>query len=275
MFLSGESYMERSHVPINLASIIDDLKPIAVEAGMAIMKIYDTDFVVEVKDDESPLTLADTAANEIIVKFLRERYPDYAILAEESKDNLQRLDNDFCFIVDPLDGTKEFIGRNGQFTVNIALAYKHESVLGIIYVPVNEHLFYAFKGGGAHFEDLKQRIKSQLHVSNKLDDITVVGSRSHASEREAEIFEKHKDRIGNMASVGSSLKGCLIASGAADVYYRFGLTSEWDVAAMQCIVEEAGGVFRQTDGTLMRYNREDILNRLGFYAVNRAENIWI
>jgi 3'(2'), 5'-bisphosphate nucleotidase len=265
----------RNNIPIDLSGLLAVVKPLAVRAGKAIMKIYETEFEVELKGDKSPVTLADTAANEIIVLFLRENFPAYAILAEESKDNLGRLANDFCFIVDPLDGTKEFIKRNGQFTVNIALAYKHKSVLGVVYAPVAEHLYYACEGGGAFFEDLKSGEKRQIHVSDRLDGITVVGSRSHSSPEEAELFEKYKDNIGYMISVGSSLKGCLVAAGEADVYYRFGPTSEWDTAAMQCIVEEAGGIFRQTDGTPMRYNREDIINRIGFYAVNRVENIWI
>ena len=267
--------MKSDKIPANLPDILAVIKPLAVEAGKAIMNIYETEFAVEIKDDKSPLTLADTAANEIIVRCLREHFPGYAILTEESQDDAKRLGNDFCFIVDPLDGTKEFINRNGQFTVNIALAYKNEAVLGVIYVPVSEQLYYACRDGGAFFEDLKSGKKRKIQVSDKLDDLTVVGSRSHASPQEAELFEKHKDKIRNIVSVGSSLKGCMVAAGEADVYYRFGLTSEWDIGAMQCIVEESGGIFRQTDGTVMRYNRKDILNRLGFYVVNRVENIWI
>jgi 3'(2'), 5'-bisphosphate nucleotidase len=258
---------------IDFSKVLTVVEPLAVNAGKAIMKIYNTDITVEEKEDKSPLTLADTVSNEIIVSCLRSKFSEYAILAEESKDDLSRLENDYCFIVDPLDGTKEFIGRNGQFTVNIALSYKYESVLGVIYVPAREHLYYAYKGGGAFFEDLKSGIEKKIYVSSNLDNLTVVGSRSHSSQQEAEMLERNKHKIGKVISVGSSLKGCMIAAGEADIYYRFGLTSEWDIAAMQCIVEEAGGVFRQMDGSPMRYNREDILNRLGFYAVNRPENV--
>jgi 3'(2'), 5'-bisphosphate nucleotidase len=260
---------------INFIEMLAVVKPLAVRVGNAIMSIYCTEFAVEEKDDKSPLTLADTASNEIIVSCLCSKFPEYAILAEESKDDLSRLNNDYCFIVDPLDGTKEFIGRNGQFTVNIALSYKHESVLGVIYVPVEEHLYYAYKGGGAFFEDLKSSVKKKINVSDKLSGLTVVRSRSHSSQHETEKFERNRHKIDTIVSVGSSLKGCVIATGEVDAYYRFGLTSEWDVAAMQCIVEEAGGVFRQMDGSPMRYNREDILNRLGFYVVNRQENVWV
>jgi len=145
----------------------------------------------------------------------------------------------------------------------------------VIYVPATEQLYYAYKGGGAFFEDLKSGSKRRLQVSDRLESLIVVGSRSHSSAQEKELVEKHQNIISSMTSVGSSLKGCMVAAGEADVYYRFGLTSEWDIAAMQCIVEEAGGIFRRADGAPMRYNREDILNRLGFYVVNRAENIWV
>lgn len=254
-------------------------KDLAIQAGLAIMKIYETDFNIEIKEDNSPLTLADRKANEIIVQGLEESFLDYAILSEESKDDKSRLKNDFCFIVDPLDGTKEFIKRNGQFTVNIALAYKNKVVMGVIYVPVTKELYYASKGEGAYLE----RVKSNEHgtelkilqVSDKLEDIIVVGSKSHSSEKEAKLIEENKDKIKESKSAGSSLKGCMVAEGLADIYYRFGLTSEWDTAAMQCIVEEAGGIFRQMDGTDMLYNRENNLNEKGFYVVNRKENIWI
>ena len=267
--------MQINEIPANLSEVLEVTKPLSVEAGEAIMNIYETNFDVEVKGDNSPLTLADTTANEIIVKHLRKSFPDYAVLAEESKDDSKRRSNDFCFIVDPLDGTKEFVNRNGQFTVNIALAYKGRSVLGVIYAPVTRQLYFAYAGRGAFLEDLQTGKKRQLTATTKLDNLIMVGSRSHSSPQEAEIFERHRDSIGEVISVGSSLKGCMIASGDADIYYRFGLTSEWDIAAMQCIVEEAGGIFRQLDGTPMRYNREDILNHKGFYVVNRVENIWI
>lgn len=267
--------MQNDAIPADLQNMLSIICPLAVKAGEAVMRIYETDFAVGYKDDKSPLTLADTTANEMITKTLRGAFPACAILAEESKDDKARLQKDFCFIVDPLDGTKEFINRNGQFTVNIALAYRHKSVLGVIYVPAERKLYYAYENGGAFFEDIRRGLKQRIHVTGKLDSLTVVGSKSHASPREAELYEKNTDKIAKMISAGSSLKGCMVASGEADIYYRFGLTSEWDIAAMQCIVEEAGGIFLQTDGTPMRYNREDILNRLGFFAVNRAENIWI
>lgn len=254
---------------------IDLLKNLALKAGQAIMEIYETDFQVEYKGDESPLTMADKKANDIIVSALQRECPNFAILSEESRDDKSRLENDYCFIVDPLDGTKEFVKRNGQFTVNIALAYEHRPILGVIYVPVTKQLYFAEIGKGAFLKDIETGETRQLGVSSKLDDLIWVGSKSHSSEKEEKLISSHKDIISTTISAGSSLKGCMVAEGKADIYYRFGLTSEWDTAAMQCIIEEAGGIFKQMDGSDMLYNRENNLNELGFYVVNRNENIWV
>ncbi len=251
---------------------------LAVQAGHKIIEIYEDEALfgnVEYKADDSPLTMADTAANEIIVAGLREQFPEYAILSEEDKGNLDRLENPYCFIVDPLDGTKEFIKRNGQFTVNIALAYEHYSVVGAIYVPVTKELYYGSKGNGTFHKQLDTGVVTKLEVSDKLSDLIWVGSKSHSSEKEQNMIAAHQELITDVKSAGSSLKGCMVAKGEADVYYRFGLTCEWDTAAMQCVVEEAGGIFKQMDGTDMVYDREDNLNAKGFFIVNKKENIWI
>jgi len=251
------------------------IKSLAIQAGKAIMEIYETDFNIEIKEDNSPLTIADRNANEIIVSKLKKHFPDYAILSEESKDDRSRLANDFCFIVDPLDGTKEFIKKNNQFTVNIALAYKNRVILGVIYVPVTKTLYYATKGNGAYMEKVESGEIIELKVTDKLDRLVMIGSRSHPSDEETRLFEANREKIKKTITAGSSLKGCMVASGHADMYYRFGYTSEWDTAAMQCIAEEAGGIFRQMDHTEMLYNRENNLNDKGFYVVNRKENIWV
>ena len=244
-------------------------KAAALEAGKAIWGIYNSEQIdVEYKSDDSPLTQADKCSNWIIVKALAQNFPDYAILSEEEQDNIERMQNDYCFVVDPLDGTKEFIRRNGQFTVNIALAYKGKSVMGVIYVPVTGELYWAAEGQGAYLTvgDETRKIK----VSDRIKDIRVVMSSSHGCAEMDELLEKHK--LTNFVKIGSSLKGCIIAKGEAEVYYRFNPTMEWDTAAMQCIVEEAGAVFRQMDDTEMRYNRGDCRNSKGFYIINRMEN---
>lgn len=256
-------------------AILHSLKELAVKAGEAIMEVYNTDFEVAYKEDESPLTTADRKANAIIVGQLKELYPEYAILSEEEKDDKKRLEEEYCFIVDPLDGTKEFVKRNGEFTVNIALSYKGSSIVGVIYVPVTKDLYYASVEEGAFKQDGDTKAVHKLHVSDKLTDLIWVGSKSHSSEKEAALIQAHQSVIGQTISAGSSLKGCMVAEGKADIYYRFGYTCEWDTAAMQCIVEQAGALVKQMDGTPLTYNREDTLNAKGFYIVNRAENIWV
>lgn len=252
-------------------------KTCAIEAGKAIMEIYadETLFHVEYKKDASPLTAADKASNEIILKALKGAFPSYAVLSEEEKDSKERLENKFCFIVDPLDGTKEFVKRNGQFTVNIALAYQKKTVMGVIYVPVTGELYYAVQGMGAWKKVENEDSDIRLHVSDNTNvrELRVVMSGSHGCAQMDELIEKYGWK--HFVKVGSSIKGCMIASGEADIYYRYNPTMEWDTAAMQCIVEEAGGIFRQMDDTQMLYNRENSLNDKGFYAINQEENrLW-
>ncbi len=250
-------------------------KELAIEAGNKLIEIYNTDFDVYTKDDESPLTKADKEANEIIVRKLKEKYPKHSILSEESKDDELRIENDYCFIVDPLDGTKEFVKKNGEFTVNIALVHKGKPILGVVYAPVLKELYYANKDNGAYLENTETKEIRRLSVSNKICDLIMVASKSHSSEKEENLVLENKDKIKEMISKGSSLKGCMVATGEADVYYRFGLTCEWDTCAMQCVVEEAGGIFRQMDNTEMTYNRKNTLNEKGFFIVNNVENIWV
>lgn len=245
----------------------------AIRAGEKITEIYNSSIEVKYKENNTPLTAADEEANELIVGELLKHFPEYSILSEETKDTRDRLKNDWCWVVDPLDGTKEFIKRNGEFTVNIALTYKHKPVLGVIYVPVTKELYYAVKSFGAYLKS--QNSIKKLEVSHKKENLTLVASRSHTSEKLSKLIEENKDKFKEIKNAGSSLKGCLIAKGDADVYYRFGLTSEWDTAAMQCIVEESGGIFRQLDSSEMLYNRDNTLNEKGFYIVNIKENIFI
>lgn len=248
-------------------------KEIAVIAGHMIKEIYDKteDVEVEFKADRSPLTEADKRSNKVIVNRLRKEFPSYAILSEEEADDKERLSKEYCFVIDPLDGTKEFLKRNGQFTVNIALTRNHKSVLGVIYLPVTSVLYYASEGQGAFME--KDESLRKLYVSKRVEDIRLVMSSSHGCNQMEELIKKYS--IKNLIRIGSSLKGCLIAQGEAECYYRHNLTMEWDTAAMQCIAEEAGAIFRQMDGSKMTYNREDCVNRKGFYIVNCLQNLLI
>ncbi len=281
-----------------LENIMHFCAEIAQKAGAEIMKVYNDAALfksIEYKADTSPLTLADKAANGVIVAALKKEYPTFAVLSEEEKDDLSRLNNPLCFVVDPLDGTKEFIKRNGQFTVNIALAENGRAVMGVIYVPATQQLFYAAKGCGSFFEDFGAIAGTNVAKSKNLNEETAeksgrsnavkittssetdlkkvrfVMSNSHASEETHELIEKNG--IVNFVKMGSSLKGCVVAKGEAEIYYRHGYTMEWDTAAMQCIAEEAGAVFLQMDGSEMTYNRENSLNEKGFFIVNRRENI--
>lgn len=250
------------------------LKQAILEASKEILDIYhhsDFEKTIEWKSDDSPLTLADKAANNIIVVKLREVFPHDAILSEEEEDNLERLKAERCWILDPLDGTKEFIKRNGEFTVNLALAVNGKAVWGMIYAPVLETLYWAGAGEGA-YKQVGDGQAAPITVTDRQASLRFVASRSHNHPDMERILGEQHGRVESIVSMGSSLKGCLVAEGAADVYIRHNPTMEWDTAAMQIIVEEAGGIFKQLDHSDMRYNRKDSLNAIGFYAINRAEN---
>ena len=225
---------------------------IAIEAGKAVMEIYKKDFSVEFKDDNSPLTQADTKANEIICTSLQELYPNIPIMSEENKEVPYevRKDWEYYWCIDPIDGTKEFIKKNGEFTINIALIKKNIPVLGVVYAPAIDTLYFAKKAQGAYKIDLKkgESIEKMMESATKLplkghnEKLVVVASKSHLSP-ETEAFIKALTQNENdreMISKGSSLKLCLVAEGVADIYPRLAPTMEWDTAAADAIVSEAG-----------------------------------
>ena len=255
-----------------MQDMLNTVLSISRDASKKILEVYATDFSFTSKEDKSPLTLADTASNELIVSRLKENYPDIPILSEESAESVPE-DAEFCWVVDPLDGTKEFIKKNGEFTVNIALVQNQRPILGVIAIPVTGIVYFASKGNGAYRQE--HNAATAIQVSKKTTDLIWVGSKSHSTEKEANLVNQKSHLIKEMISAGSALKGTMVAEGKADIYYRFGLTSEWDTCAMHCIVEEAGGILRQMDGTEMLYNRKNHLNEKGFFAVNREENIWV
>ena len=252
----------------------------ALKAGEKILSIYEdpkSDFEIEKKADNSPLTIADRKAHEAIVAILNET--PFPVLSEEGKhlDYEVRRKWDTLWIVDPLDGTKEFIKRNGEFTVNIALVQNSVPVLGVIYVPVKRILYFAVEGVGAYkcsglvgLEDdtvtLKQMIEDseRLPLDDPRDHFIVVASRSHLSpETEEYIADLRKKKRGGieLISRGSSMKICLVAEGEADVYPRFAPTMEWDTAAGHAIARAAGmEVYQAGKDEPLRYNKEDLLN---------------
>lgn len=245
-------------------------KELAVKAGFEIMKVYTTDFDVEFKEDNSPLTEADLNANAVIVEGLSKHFPNYGILSEELQDDLSRMEKDHCWIVDPLDGTKEFVKKNDEFTVNIALSYEGKSILGVVYVPVTQELYYAVEGKGAFYE--VEGKAEQINVSQRVEGIVLLSSRSHRQETFTNLVDNNSNKIDSIMAVGSSLKGCLVARGVADVYYRYGPTGEWDTAAMEIIVKEAGGIMKELNNLDFKYNRENNINEIGFYILNSYEN---
>jgi 3'(2'), 5'-bisphosphate nucleotidase len=234
---------------------------IAARAGACILEIYNTDFAVETKDDKSPLTAADKASHETIVAALQELTPDIPVLSEESAAISweERSAWTEYWLIDPLDGTKEFIKRNGEFTVNIALIQGNTAVMGVVYVPVSGRCFYGYQEGGA-YETTAEGETRPIHVSTKAQTpLRVVGSRSHRGASLDAWLRNAGEHV--MVPMGSSLKLCLVANGEADIYPRLGLTSEWDTAAAQAVVECAGGKVTQLDGQPLMYNaKEDILN---------------
>lgn len=252
---------------------------VAIEAAIKvvplILEIYNSNELgVEIKDDNSPVTKADKLADKLIREHLSKHFPNYALLTEESVDDKSRLDNDYVFIVDPIDGTKDFVAKNGEFTVNIGLAYKHKPVLGVIVIPVTGEVYYASKGNGAFYQKDGKTVK--IHVNSRTNDLTTLVSRFHSSEEEQAMIRKHSDRIKHQRIVGASIKGCVIAKGDAEMSYRFSSnTKEWDTCAMQAILEEAGGLLLKFDGTPITYNRKDVYNRGGYVICNCKENFLI
>ena len=246
----------------NLELLINPVVDIAARAGDEILKIYNSDeFDVETKDDKSPLTAADKASHNTIVAALAALTPDIPILSEESSAITwdERSTWPEYWLIDPLDGTKEFIKRNGEFTVNIALIQGHQAVLGVVHVPVQQRCFYGYQGGGAFELTAAGETKPINATAEAQAPLRVVGSRSHRGELLDAYLAKLGDHV--MVPMGSSLKLCLIATGDADLYPRLGLTSEWDTAAAQAVVECAGGKVVDLDGKPIMYNaKENILN---------------
>ena len=247
---------------------------IARQAGDAIMQVYCGDIEVQRKQDRTPLTEADLAAHRVIEQGLRAMTPQLPVLSEESavvpyavRRGWQRY-----WLVDPLDGTREFIKRNGEFTVNIALIEQGRSVLGVVYAPDRDLLYYACSGHGAHKAINGQPPAPIYARALDLQHVIVAGSRSHADER-LQGFLRNLCAP-ELISLGSSLKICLVAEGKADVYPRLGPTSEWDTAAAQCVLEQAGGYLADRSGATLMYNSKESLLNPEFFAGGATPHNW-
>ncbi|MDZ4843933.1 MAG: 3'(2'),5'-bisphosphate nucleotidase CysQ [Chitinophagales bacterium] len=249
---------------IEIQHIID----LAKIAGEAILKIYQQDFSVEKKADNSPLTLADKTSNDIITQGLQEFYPEIPVISEESKQvpYANRKEWKYLWMVDPLDGTKEFINKNGEFTVNIALIHEGVPELGVVYIPATGVTYYAVMGKGTFMisqSEITIRLNDKREHYSQKSKVKVVASRSHLSDEVKEFIEnlKQQGKEVDFISAGSSLKFCLVAEGQADVYPRFGPTMEWDTAAAHIVATEAGlQVLNANTRQPLIYNKEDLLN---------------
>ena len=245
--------------PLPLASLLAELTPLIHEAGELVMRIYATDFAVEVKGDDSPVTLADQFAEKVIFEGLRRLTPEIPIVGEEaaSAGDIPDVSNRF-WLVDPIDGTKEFVNRNGEFTVNIALIDHGVPVLGLVLAPALGRLYSGAAGLGAWVEDRNVRWPIAAR-SEPGDGLTVVGSRHHGDDAAVSAFLAGRS-IAARRAVGSSLKLCLLAEGLADVYPRFGRTMEWDTAAGDAVLRAAGGSVRTLAGAPLAYGKPGFEN---------------
>lgn len=263
------------HLSCDPCILLTPALEIAIDAGRRILEVYEAGFEVEVKKDLTPLTEADLAAHTIIDQGLRELTPSVPVLTEESTDIpfAERSRWSRYWLVDPLDGTREFIDRTGEFTINIALIQDHKPVLGIIYAPVLGIYYYACTGQGA-FKREATSDPFPIHTRPwQGGKVTVTCSRT---THRGDHIKTYLDKLGEheIMIMGGALKSCLVAEGKADLYPRLGPTSEWDTAAAQCIVEEAGGHITDTAMQVLQYNRKEALLNPHFFVFGEGDQDW-
>ena len=258
------------------ATTLDRIVRLAEDAGRAILDVYSREFEVEWKDDASPLTAADLAAHTLIVAGLAQISPGVPILSEEASEIpwLERSQWRSFWLVDPLDGTREFVKRNGEFTVNIALIEGHRPVLGVVHAPALGRTAWAQRGAGAFQRDGVAGVVQPMRVAPRSEPPwRVLGSRSHRDSETARFLDAHGPT--EVTPLGSSLKFVEIAAGAGDVYVRLGPTSEWDTAAGQCVLECAGGTVVDLEGRSLTCNLRDTLINPSFLACAGEPSQWI
>jgi len=260
---------------MDLKSLVEPIVALAEDAGRAILEVYSTDFEVQSKEDESPLTQADLASHRWIDAGLKSLTPDIPVISEESglPGFEERSTWSRYWLIDPLDGTKEFVNRNGEFTVNIALIENNRPVFGVVHVPVQNKTYVGCEGLGAQRRDGNSDAVSIGVAVASGSPARIVGSRSHRGASLDAYLESLGDH--DMVPMGSSLKFCVVAEGGADLYPRLGPTSEWDTAAAQAVVEQAGGRVVTLDGKSMKYNtKADILNPY-FFVIGASDRDWL
>lgn len=247
------------------------LYTIRLAAKMISDGFFSSSYSIAKKEDGSVVTSIDKEVDAFIRHTLGIAFPTYGFLTEESKDDLTRIDKEFVWIIDPIDGTEEFIKHEYEFVINIALCHNHEIVLAAIMEPIKNELYYAVKEEGAYL--IKDDIKKQIHVSTNLNKLTCLTSPYHMYDEEKEYLKKHAIKFNAIEYKGAAYKACLIASGQADVSYRFSpYSKEWDTAAPQLLIEEAGGVFFDKNRNRITYNKKDVRNLDGFIMLNRIDN---
>ena len=263
---------------LDLKTIISDVVDISQDAGEAILEVYNSDYDVEIKGDGSPLTTADMRSHNLICARLQELTPDIPILSEESIgiDYQERAQWPMFWLVDPLDGTKEFVKRSGEFTVNIALMIDNQPALGVVHTPFKQWTHYAYQNGGAYKQidnEPPEKITANHYQGGCAN---VVASKSHGQTKSEQFLQALEEKEGTyeVVNMGSALKMCLIAEGLGDIYPRLGLTSEWDTAAAHIVLNEAGGKIINTDGIVLQYNKENILNPF-FLALGKGDYPWL
>jgi 3'(2'), 5'-bisphosphate nucleotidase len=263
-------------------ALLENVVSLCESAGRAIMSVYTAEFEIDYKQDQSPITSADKAAHEILMSGLAALLVDVPVLSEEAEapDYKIRRRWQRYWLVDPLDGTREFISGNGEFTVNVALIDQGEPVLGVVHAPVSRTTYIGVKGEGAEKREdgIRHAIRVRTVASRQDSNlpIEVVISRRHGLEETATLMERMENALGCVTtkSVGSSLKLCLVAEGKADLYPRLAPTCEWDTAAAQAVVEAAGGVVFSDDFLPLRYNQKPTLLNPYFYAVGDVNFTW-
>ena len=257
-----------------VSTYLDPIRNLAEFAGETILQVYQTDFVVKTKSDKTPVTEADIAANKIIVAGLKSLTPNIPVISEEQgiAPFTERQTWSRYWLVDPLDGTREFIQKNGEFTVNIALIENQQPILGVVYAPDLRLMYYAIRGQGSFKIDNGNNPEKITVNESCQNPIRVTGSRSFTSNDFINFIRKLPEC--SVINLGSALKSCLVAEGGADIYPRFGLTSEWDTAATQCILEEAGGCLVDLNLKPLRYNTKESLLNPHFLAYGDSNMDW-
>ncbi len=258
---------------INFGSKFDkqcsDMIEVCLKAMSKVMEYYKNGFDVEIKSDNSPVTDADKQSDLIIKSFLKKKFPTYAFLTEESNDDKARLNEKYVFIIDPLDGTKDFVAKDDMFAINIALVEEHTPVVGVVGIPAQNKIYFAIKDYGSYL--LENNALKRIYASDRTDNLIMSCSVFHSGKTDQEIFDKFQNRILKKHPLGSALKSCLIAEGKVDCCFSSsGNTKEWDTCAPQIIVEESGGHFTTFYGDKITYNREDVYNRNGYAAYNAS-----